>query len=103
LYKDEPTAALDSQTEKKVIIAIQNALKSTGECMLLVTHRLNVIRPLKVNRVVVMDQGLIAEMGHPEVLLKDRSSRYAKLALEQGILGEDKDANTNFNKNFGLD
>jgi ABC-type multidrug transport system fused ATPase/permease subunit len=91
---DEPTAALDSQSEKKVILAIQNALKSSGECMVMVTHRLNVIRSLRVNRVVVMDQGTIVEMGAPEKLLKNKTSRYAKLASEQGILSDDASEST---------
>lgn len=57
--------------------------------MVMVTHRLNVIRPLKVTRVIVMDQGSIVEMGDPETLLKNRDGRYATLAREQGILSED--------------
>lgn len=98
---DEPTAALDNFSEKKVILAIQNALKSSGECMVMVTHRLNVIRQLSINRVIVMDQGSIVEQGDPEKLLKNRSSRYATLAREQGILSEEDEASAAVDMNFG--
>ena len=53
--------------------------------MVMVTHRLGVIRRLDVNRVVVMDQGKIAEEGHPEELLRKPNGLYANLAREQGI------------------
>ena len=53
--------------------------------MVMVTHRLSVVRSTGVNRVIVMDKGRIVEDGHPEDLLHDPSGMYAKLAREQGI------------------
>jgi ABC-type multidrug transport system fused ATPase/permease subunit len=53
--------------------------------MVMVTHRLGVIRSLDVNKVIVLDKGEIVEYGHPETLLQDEESIYAGLALEQGI------------------
>lgn len=53
--------------------------------MVMVTHRLNVVRALGVNRVVVMERGRIVETGNPEELLRKPSSLYANLAREQGI------------------
>jgi len=58
--------------------------------MVMVTHRLGVVRALNVNRVIVMDQGQIVESGHPEELLRNTNGLYFSLASEQGItaLGE---------------
>jgi ABC-type multidrug transport system fused ATPase/permease subunit len=78
------SAALDSQSEKKVVAALQHSMEYT-KSMVMVTHRLGVIRALNVNRVVVLEQGEIVENGHPEDLLLNDDSLYAALAREQGI------------------
>lgn len=83
LLLDEPTAALDSKSEKLVVDALNTATERT-RCMLMVTHRLGVVRSLGVNKVVVLEQGQIVEMGHPEELLSS-GGVYAQLAAEQGI------------------
>ena len=84
LLLDEPTAALDSESEKRVVQSLQTAMQQT-KSLVMVTHRLGVVRSLDVNRVIVLDKGKIVEEGHPEDLLKDESSLYASLAKEQGI------------------
>lgn len=83
LLLDEPTAALDSKSEKVVVEALKLAMKKT-RCMLMVTHRLGVVRSLGVNKVVVLEKGKILEVGHPEELLEG-GGMYAQLAQEQGI------------------
>jgi len=65
-------------------VALGNAMRKT-KSMLMVTHRLGIIRSLSVDRVVVLDRGSIAESGDPETLLK-QNGIYAQLAREQGIL-----------------
>jgi ABC-type multidrug transport system fused ATPase/permease subunit len=87
LLLDEPTAALDSESEGKVVKALKKAMEETS-CMAMVTHRLGVVRSLGVNRVVILERGKIVESGHPEVLLRDKTSRYARMALEQGITAQ---------------
>lgn len=84
LLLDEPTAALDSESEKTVVKALSDAMKQT-KTMLMVTHRLGVIRSLDVNKVVVLDRGEVAEIGHPEDLLR-RGGIFSQLAREQGIV-----------------
>ncbi|EED94638.1 predicted protein, partial [Thalassiosira pseudonana CCMP1335] len=81
LLLDEPTAALDSKSEKVVVEALKSAMLRT-RCMLMVTHRLGVVRSLGVNKVVVLEQGSIVEIGHPEELLKS-GGIYSQLAREQ--------------------
>ena len=53
--------------------------------MMMVTHRLGVVRSLGVNKVVVLERGEIVEMGHPEKLLEN-GGLYAQLAREQSIV-----------------
>jgi len=84
LLLDEPTSALDSKSEKTVVKALKNAMEKT-KCMLMVTHRLGVIRSLDVNKVVVLERGEVVEMGNPETLLHSGGA-YAQLAREQGII-----------------
>lgn len=84
LLLDEPTAALDSESERKVVASLQRAMEYT-KSMVMVTHRLGVVRSLNVNRVIVLDGGIIVEDGDPEVLLQNENSLYAGLAREQGI------------------
>lgn len=78
------SAALDSESEKLVVGSLQKAMQRT-KCMVMVTHRLGIIRSLHVNRVLVLDKGQIVEDGHPEDLLKQKDGLYAALAREQGI------------------
>lgn len=54
--------------------------------MLMVTHRLGVIRSLGVNKVVVLERGKIVEEGDPERLLLKEGGLYSQLAREQGIM-----------------
>ena len=87
LLLDEPTAALDNESERKVTKALKRAMEETN-CMAMVTHRLGVVRNLGVNRVIVLDRGKIVEMGNPEHLLRDENSIYARMAREQGITAQ---------------
>jgi ABC-type multidrug transport system fused ATPase/permease subunit len=84
LLLDEPTAALDSNSEKAVVLALREAMKK-ARCMVMVTHRLRVIRDLNVNKVIVLERGMIAEVDDPETLLR-QGGIYSSLAMEQGII-----------------
>ena len=80
---------MDSESEKKVVASLQTAMEHT-KGMVMVTHRLGVIRSLKVNRVIVLDKGMVVEDDHPETLLKMENGLYAALAKEQGIFAKDE-------------
>jgi subfamily B ATP-binding cassette protein MsbA len=65
LILDEPTAALDSQSEQLVIEALERLMK--GRTVVTVAHRLSTIRD--VDKIVVFDDGVVAEQGtHDELL-----------------------------------
>jgi len=65
LILDEPTAALDSHSEKLVIEALERLMK--GRTVITVAHRLSTIRD--VDKIVVFKDGVVAEQGtHGELL-----------------------------------
>ena len=65
LILDEATSALDVLTEKKVI---DNLMSLTDKTILFVAHRLSIAE--RTNRVIVLDQGKIIEVGSHQELMK---------------------------------
>lgn len=66
LIMDEATSALDSETEKKIQEAMRELVK--GRTTFIVAHRLSTIR--EADRIIVLNQGKIVEMGPPSELLQ---------------------------------
>ncbi|GMG71367.1 amino acid ABC transporter ATP-binding protein [Tetragenococcus halophilus] len=66
LLFDEPTSALDPEMIGEVLKTIQD-LAETGLTMVIVTHEMSFARDVS-DRVIFMDQGLIAEEGEPTEL-----------------------------------
>jgi ABC-type multidrug transport system fused ATPase/permease subunit len=65
LLMDEPTAALDSESEKLVIEAMERLMK--GRTVITIAHRLSTIRD--ADKIIVIDQGAVAESGtHDELM-----------------------------------
>ena len=81
LVLDEATANIDTHTE----LVIQEALKRVleGRTSIVIAHRLSTIR--NADKIVVLDQGKIAEVGRHEDLLS-QNGVYAKLyAINYGL------------------
>ena len=64
---DEPTSALDPEMVGEVLAVMQN-LAQEGLTMLVVTHEMGFARAV-ADKVVFMDQGVIAEEGTPDQVL----------------------------------
>lgn len=65
LILDEPTAALDTESEKLVIEALERLMK--GRTVITIAHRLSTIRD--ANKIIVLDGGVVAEQGSHQELL----------------------------------
>jgi ATP-binding cassette, subfamily B, bacterial MsbA len=80
LILDEATSALDTASERQVQEALQRLM--AGRTTLIIAHRLSTIE--HADRVLVLDQGRLAESGSHEQLLAD-GGLYARLhALQFG-------------------
>lgn len=75
---DEATSALDSESEKKVQLALDQAM--VGRTTVVVAHRLSTIR--QANMIYVFDMGRIVEQGNHESLI-ERHEFYYKLIQRQ--------------------
>jgi ABC-type multidrug transport system fused ATPase/permease subunit len=68
LILDEPTAALDTESEKLVMEALERLMK--GRTVIAIAHRLSTIRD--ANKIVVLKDGVMAEEGsHDELMAID--------------------------------
>ena len=85
LLLDEATSALDTETEREIRDALTNA--SEGRSVLTIAHRLSTIA--HADRIIVLENGCIVEVGDHEALLL-KKERYYSLWTKQ--LSEEKPA-----------
>ncbi len=81
LILDEPTAALDAESEKKVQEGILRLIK--GKTTLIIAHRFSTVK--NANKIVVLDKGKIAEFGNHEELMKKKGIYYSLYTLQKGL------------------
>ena len=81
LILDEPTAALDAETERRVM----NNLRQWGEsrCVFLITHRLSTIR--EANNVLYLRDGRVAAFGPHDQLAQDNDAYRSFVEAETGM------------------
>ena len=86
LLLDEATSALDSEVESAIQTSLYRLME--GKTVIAIAHRLSTIAAM--DRLVVMDQGRIAEVGDHQSLLA-QGGLYARLWARQsgGFLGEE--------------
>jgi len=80
---DEATAAMDKETEKKILKRVMMEFKDST--MLVIAHRLETVRDC--DKIMVLDKGKIAEFGTPEELMKIENGMFRKL-ISLGIQQE---------------
>ena len=85
LLFDEPTSALDPEMVGEVLDVIKN-LANEKMTMIIVTHEMDFARQL-ADRVMFMDQGVIAEEGSSEKIFSSpeniRTKEFLKRVLRQ--------------------
>ena len=65
LILDEPTAALDTESEHLVIEALRRLMK--GRTVIMIAHRLSTL--VDADKIIVLKDGIVAEEGTHEVLI----------------------------------
>jgi ABC-type multidrug transport system fused ATPase/permease subunit len=81
LILDEPTAALDTESEQLVVEGLERLMK--GRTVIMIAHRLSTIRD--ADTIIVLKDGVVAEQGSHEELVA-RGGVYAELYhIQYGI------------------
>lgn len=78
---DEPTSALDPEMVDDVL-EIMRKLTSGGLTMIIVTHEMEFARDVS-DRIVFMDQGLVAESGPPDQIFENPQNERTQAFLER--------------------
>lgn len=95
LLCDEATSALDPTTTRSILNLLKEINRSMGKTIIIITHEMSVIEEI-CNRVAIIDQSRIAEMGDVEEVFMKPKSKIAKQLVFSGanhietFEGEDK-------------
>ena len=81
---DEATSSVDQETDRKIQRTMQEGFK--GRTILCIAHRLWTV--IGYDRVVVMDQGVVAEIGTPKELW-NRGGAWRGMCEKAGVKEED--------------
>jgi ATP-binding cassette subfamily B protein len=79
LVLDEATSALDSESEVLIQAALWKLME--GRSAIVIAHRLSTIQ--KMDRIIVLDKGVIVEEGSHKQLIGRQGGTYAKLWAHQ--------------------
>ena len=78
LILDEPTSAIDIETEAKIFENLDNLYRD--KTLILISHRFSTVR--KADKIIVLKDGQIAEEGNHDTLMK-KSGIYARMFKKQ--------------------
>ncbi|MBL6766982.1 MAG: ABC transporter ATP-binding protein [Candidatus Micropelagos sp.] len=81
LIADEPTTALDVTVQKQILALLKKLQQETGMAMLLISHDLGVVKQL-ADKVCVMKDGEIVEIGQPQHIFTKPEHPYTKMLVE---------------------
>ncbi len=72
LVLDEPTAALDPQTENALMASLKKVVRA--RLVIVIAHRLSTIR--EADQIVFLEAGRVVEVGDHDTLMNDPNGRY---------------------------
>jgi len=72
---DEATSSVDQKTEDIISNAVDNMFKDST--VIIIAHRINTVK--KCDRIIVMDEGQIVEIGKPDELIENPDSKFYSL------------------------
>ena len=72
---DEATSSVDQKTEDIITNAVDSMFKDST--VITIAHRINTVK--SCDRVIIMDEGEIIEVGNPDMLIKDTNSKFYTL------------------------
>ena len=81
LIADEPTTALDVTVQKQILALLKKLQQETGMAMLLISHDLGVVKQV-ADKVCVMKDGEIVEIGQPQHIFTKPEHPYTKMLVE---------------------
>ena len=87
LIADEPTTALDIETQQEIMALLRESCARQDCSMLFVTHDLGLAEQI-ADRIVVMKDGRIVEEGQSEQIFRDPQHAYTKKLLGYATYGK---------------
>ena len=81
LFADEPTSALDVTIQAQIIGQMAQLREEHGTTIIMVTHNLAVAAYL-ADRIIVMENGRIVEMGESQSIIKNPTHPYTKELID---------------------
>ncbi|MDH6237681.1 ABC transporter ATP-binding protein [Cryobacterium sp. CG_9.6] len=92
LIADEPTSALDVTVQRQILNHLQTLVDARGTTLLFVTHDLGLAAD-RTDRIIVMSEGRIVEVGTPrEILLSPQQDYTKRLVAAAPTLGTPPDS-----------
>jgi peptide/nickel transport system ATP-binding protein len=80
LIADEPTTALDVTTQRQILSLIDELRHRFGTAVLFITHDFGVVHDI-ADRIVVMNRGMIVEMGSRDAVLARPREDYTRMLV----------------------
>jgi peptide/nickel transport system ATP-binding protein/oligopeptide transport system ATP-binding protein len=87
IIADEPTSSLDVSVQAQVLNLMQDLKREFALTLLFISHDLEVVRHMS-DRIAVMYQGKIVEIGNAKVIFDDARHPYTKTLISPASLGE---------------
>lgn len=75
LLADEPTTALDEETQREILRLLKDVRKASNSAVLFITHDLSLVEEM-AERVAVMKDGRIVETGRTEEVFRNPKHEY---------------------------